>query len=135
MPNNYYLSLDDIQDNLVVIKINQTYKPGISAEALYDYTRGIWRRKIESVSIADYALCVVYGEVKEVYEIDGWMPATKAVFKTRTCDPERCSKRIAFVGRVADDKIRNRYIGRSVAKLYKYGEASPVKMFLKSAKI
>lgn len=127
-----YLSQDDIKDNLVVIKINKTYREGMSAEALYDYTRGIWRRNIESVSIADYALCVVFGIVKEVYEIDRWIPATKAEFKTRTCDPVRCAQRIAFVGRVADDSVRDRYIGKSVANLYKFGEASPVKLFLKN---
>lgn len=132
MDNEYSLSLEDIKDNLVVIKINQTYRDGMSKEELYDYTRGIWRRKIESVSIADYALCVVYGIVKEVYEIDGWMPATKAVFKTRECDPERCARRIAFVGRIANDTVRNRYIGKSVANLYKFGEADPVKIFLKN---
>ena len=56
---NEYLTREDIKDDLVVIKINKTYRDGMSAEELYDYTRGIWRRKIESVSIADHALCVV----------------------------------------------------------------------------
>ena len=46
--SKYYLTLEDIKDNLVVIKINQTYKECKSAEALYDYTRGIWRRNVES---------------------------------------------------------------------------------------
>ncbi len=56
-----YLTERDIHHDLVVIKINRTYYDGISAEALYDYTRGIWKRKIESVSVADYALSVVFG--------------------------------------------------------------------------
>ncbi len=33
-------------------------------------TRGCWKRKIASVEKADYALAVVYGIVKEVYQID-----------------------------------------------------------------
>lgn len=41
-----YLSLSDITDDLVVIKINGSYYEGISAEALYDYTRGIWKRSL-----------------------------------------------------------------------------------------
>lgn len=128
---NEYLTREDIKDDLVVIKINKTYRDGMSAEELYDYTRGIWRRKIESVSIADYALCVVFGKIIEVYKIDKWLPATEVVFKTRKCDPKKCAKRIAFVGCVAENSIRKRYIGKSVAKLYKYGEANPVKLFIK----
>lgn len=129
-----YLSFKDITDNLVVIKINRSYHSNMSSEELYDYTRGIWRRKIESVIDADYALSVVFGTVVEVYKIDRWMPATQAVFTTRTCDPERCAKRIAFVGKVAGDDIRSKYIGKSVAKLYEYGEANPVKLFLKQVR-
>lgn len=127
-----YLSFKDITDNLVVIKINQSYHSNMSSEELYDYTRGIWRRKIESVIVADYALSVVFGTVVEVYKIDRWIPATLADFTTRTCDPERCAKRIAFEGRVADENTRSKYIGKSVANLYEFGEANPVKLFLKN---
>ena len=127
-----YLSIKDITDNLVVIKINRSYHSNMSSEELYDYTRGIWRRKIESVIVADYALSVAFGTVVEVYKIDRWMPASQAVFTTRTCDPERSAKRIAFVGKVADDGIRKKYVGKSVAHLYEFGEANPVKLFLKN---
>lgn len=127
-----YLTLEDITDNLVVIKINKSYHDNMSAEELYDYTRGIWRRKIESVSEAEYALSVVFGLVVEVFEIDRWMPATQAAFKTRTCDPARAANRIAFVGRVADDGVRSKYVGKSVSNLYEFGEANPVKLFLKN---
>ncbi len=126
------LTREDIVNDLVIIKINKTYRDDMTAEELYDYTRGIWRRKIKSVSMADLALCVVHGIVIEVYEIDAWIPATEAVFKTRTCDPERCAKRIAFEGRVASNSVRKHYIGKSVVNLYKYGEANPVKLFFKS---
>lgn len=126
-----YLSERDIHHDLVVIKINRTYYDGMSAEALYDFTRGIWKRKIESVRVADYALSVVYGTVVEVYKIDHWMPASDAKFTARKVDPKKAAERIAFVGNVAEDSVRRRYIGKSVAKLYKYGEANPVKLFLK----
>ena len=76
------LAREDIVNDLVVIKINKTYRENMSAEELYDYTRGIWRRRIKSVSAADFALSVVNGIVIEVYEIDTWIPATEAIFKT-----------------------------------------------------
>ena len=61
-----YLSYEDITDDLVVIKINKSYYKGMSPRELYEYTRGYWKRKIESVSAAKYALAVANGEVKEV---------------------------------------------------------------------
>ena len=126
-----YLSERDIHHDLVVIKINRTYYDGMSAEALYDFTRGIWKRKIESVSVADYALSVVYGIVVEVYKIDHWMPASDTKFTARKVDPKKAAERIAFVGSVAEESVRKRYIGKSVANLYKYGDANPVRVFLK----
>lgn len=125
------LSYEDITDDLVVIKINQTYDEGMSARELYEYTRGYWKRKIESVSPAKYALAVAFGEVKEVYKIDRWVPAPEADNVIRKYDPDRYSDRIAFYGEVAPENIRRKYIGKSVKNLYKYGEADPVKLFMK----
>ena len=124
-----YLSSKDITDNIVVIKINQSYYEGISSEALYDYTRGIWKRSLKTVSVADYALSVVYGVVVEVYKIDRWMPATQTKFKTRKVDPQKAAERVAFVGKVADDDVRARYIGKSVANLFKKNSANPCVSF------
>lgn len=128
-----YLDYKDIADDLVVIKINQTYRDGMSERELYEYTRGFWRRKIESVEPAKYALAVVFGEVKEVYRIDKWVHASEVNNKFRKYIPARHFKRIAFTGDLAPDDIRKKYLGKSVKYLYKYGEASPVKLFLKYA--
>ena len=126
-----YLTLKDIADDLVVIKVNQSYYEGISAEALYDYTRGIWKRSLKTVSVADYALSVAHGIVVEVYKIDRWMPATDTVFTARKVDPKRASERVAFEGKVASDSVRNRYIGKSVTYLFENGAANPCVSFSK----
>ncbi len=126
------LAYEDITDDLVIIKINQTYYESMSARELYEYTRGYWKRKIESVSSAKYALAVAFGEVKEVYKIDRWVPASEADNIIREYDSACHSNRIAFYGEVAPSNIRNKYIGKSVSNLYKYGEASPVKVFNKN---
>ena len=55
-----------LRENIVIIKINKSYREGISETELYDVSRGCWKRKIASVEKADYALAVVYGIVKEV---------------------------------------------------------------------
>ena len=83
------------------------------------------------LSVAEYALSVAFGKVVEVYKIDHWMPATETVFKTRKVDSKKAAERIAFVGSIAENTVRKRCMGKSIAKLYKYGEASPVKLFLK----
>lgn len=122
----------DITENIVIIKINQLYRFGMSELELYETTRGIWRRKIESVQDAEYALAVSHGTVVEVYQIDQWYPAGTIPMQTRTLDPERCKNRIEFTGQLASEGIRRKYIGKSVAGLYKFGEANPIKFFSKT---
>ena len=126
-----YLSQNDITDDIVVIKINRSYYEGISSEALYDYTRGIWKRSLKTVSVADYALSVAFGIVVEVYKVDRWMPATDTVFTARKVDPKKAAERVAFEGKIAPDSVRNRYIGKSVAYLFMYGAANPCVSFSK----
>lgn len=117
----------DITEDIVIIKINQLYHFGMTDLELYETTRGIWRRRIESVKDAEYALAVNKGTVVEAYSIDGWYPAGTFPMTTRKLDPNRCKNRIEFTGKLAPEEIRRKYIGKSVAGLYKFGEASPVK--------
>ena len=119
---------EDITENIVIIKINHLYRTDMTDLELYETTRGIWRRRIESVQDAEYALAVVKGRVVEVYSIDNWYPAGSVPMATRKLDPDRCKNRIEFTGKVASDKIRRKYIGKSIAGLFKFGEANPVKI-------
>ena len=129
-----YILRNDIADNIIVIKINQSYYEGIAAEALYEYTRGIWYRSLKSVKDDKYALSVVNKIVVEVYKIDCWMPATKTVFKIRKINPKEATRRVAFEGKVAEDSVRNRYIGKSVAYLFKKNASNPAVSFKRYAK-
>ena len=131
LEKSYYLQREDLQENIVIIKINKLYREGMSAEALYETTRGIWKRNLKSLVGTEYCLSVYKGEVVEVYQIDEWNTAGTTPMKTRVVDLEHTIGRVEFVGKVAPDEIRDKYIGKSVAKLYKYGEASPVKVFRK----
>ena len=127
------LSRSDLAENIVTIKINKSYREGMSALELYDVTRGCWKRKIESVEKADYAFSVAYGIVKEVYKIDRWFPADQINRESIKEVPEHNAGRIAFEGSVADESIRSKYLEKSVADLFKHGEADPVKVFFKDA--
>ncbi len=125
------ITRESLIHNIIVIKINQLYQEGMSPEALYEATRGIWKIKIERAERADYALSVYKGIVKEVYKIDSWYPAGTTKYNTRTLNKERCIGRAEFIGRVASSDIRKCYIGKSIAPLFKFGEASPVKVIEK----
>ena len=125
------LTLEDIKENIVIIKINKSYREGMSETELYDVTRGCWKRKIASVEKADYALAVVYGIVKEVYQIDKWFPAENEVRETIPYNEAVDAGRIIFKGRTANEEIRKKYLDYSVAGLFKRGEVAPVKVILK----
>lgn len=125
------LTMEEIRENIVIIKINKSYREGMSEIELYDVTRGCWKRKIASVEKADYALAVVYGIVKEVYQIDKWFPAENEVRETIPYNEAVDAGRIIFKGRTANEEIRKKYLDHSVAGLFKRGEVAPVKVILK----
>ena len=123
-----FLSVEDIADDIVIIKINRSYNPSMSALELYDITRGCWKRRLDSVNSAKYALATVYGEVVEVYKIDYWLPSPALNRETIPYDAEVEKRRIGFFGSVAEQKVREKYIGKSVKNFFKKGEANPVKL-------
>ena len=123
-----YLTQSDITEDIVIIKINKSYNPNMSGLELYDITRGCWKRRIDSVSSAKYALAAVYGEVVEVYKIDYWLPSPALNRETIPYDAEVEKGRIGFFGSVAEQKVREKYIGKSVKNFFKKGEANPVKL-------
>ena len=123
------LGKEDITDNIIIIKINRSYKPDMSDLQLYDVTRGCWKISIPYASRADYALAVSYGLVKEVYQIFQWYQASEEIRETIKYDPEKEKGRIVFKGKVASDEIRNRYLGKNVKGLYKKGDMNPARVF------
>lgn len=126
------LTLEDITDNIVIIKINKSYREGMSETEMYDVTRGCWKRSLASVEKADYTLAVVKGIVKEVYQIDVWLPAEEEIRETTLYNANTDAGRIIFRGKVANEMIRQKYRNHSVGGLFKWGEASPIKVIIKS---
>lgn len=123
------LKRNDIKHDLVIIKIGRSYHRGMTARELYEFTRGFWKKKISYVEPAKYALAVVDGTVIEVYKIDKWVHASQADNIIREYIPESHSERIAFLGEVASDDIRDYYIQRNVKSLFLWGNAHAVTFF------
>ena len=109
---------------VLLIRVPQAYRPGMSDVALYEATRGVWRvgPRRDNVKLA---FAVVDGVVMEVYAISSWQPALTSSYSTRTFDPTRAKGRWEFVGRRAADAVRARYLGRSVAHYFRKGAQNP----------
>ena len=107
-----------VTEPALLITVNQLFERNVSAELLYEITRGNWvlgERRYK----AKYAFSVFRGVVREVYRIKGWFPA-----RARSPDQKQQS-RWRFEGEVAGD-LRH-YIGGSVATYSKPGAQNPVK--------
>jgi serine/threonine protein kinase len=112
----------NVEEPVVAININRQYPRASTAEELYQVTRSMWRLSPERANRARYAFAVFQGVIKEVYEIKRWMPATEA---TRRFWKERENLqgedfgethdgRSEFVGEVAPEAIRKKYVGKKL---------------------
>jgi hypothetical protein len=115
----------EITEPSLLIRINRQYREGMSAAALYDSTRGVWKLGTRR-NHARYAMSVYQGIVREVYTIERWLPAGTGPYET--CDPKDMlvPGRWEFEGHVAPDEVRLKYLGESVAGYFKKGLRSPV---------
>ena len=99
----------------IIININRLYTRGISAQKLYDSTRASWivgtKRDRAKFAIASYR-----GLVREVYEIEKWQPN---------------GDRWEFIGKVAEDKIRDKYLNQSLENYIKKGGQNPIRYTFK----
>ncbi len=114
-----------VSEPALMIRINRSYSPGMSTEALYESTRGVWvigsrRDKVQ------YALAVSLGIVQEVYSVDSWHPAGSTAYETRAQQDVELDGRWEFSGRVAPDSIRSKYLEQSVAHYFPRGAANPI---------
>jgi len=113
-----------VEEPALLIRINQTYRYGMSEVELYDATRGVWKLS-ENRDKAKYAMAVYEGVVREVYEIQHWFPAG-TTFSTRGPRGVVMPGRWEFVGRLADDAIRNKYRLKSVEDQFASHSQNPI---------
>lgn len=121
------LKEEDIIDNIMFIKINKRYRNDMSPLEMYEATRGYWRLNVENAKKVDYALSVYEGMVLEVYEITEWFPALSTYMGTRGSNLKNLDKRYEFVGKIAEEEVRKRYVNKSVKSFFKQGESNPFK--------
>jgi len=123
---NYEAEDVDVEENVLLIKINQLYRRNMSEQELYEATRGIWvvGKKRNQV---DYAFSVFQGIVKEVYKIEKWHPAGTLEYQYRDILDYMGDNRWEFEGKVVSDDIRCKYLGKSVRQYIARGNQNPIR--------
>lgn len=116
----------NIKEPAILIRINRLYHYGIKDAELYDATRGVWvtghRRERAKFAFAVYA-----GVIREVYQITEWLPAGSTFFARKPYGYEdRFKRRWEFVGTLAPDKIRRKYVDHAVGEHLTPGNQNPI---------
>ena len=114
-----------IQEPTLLVRINQEYRRDMPAIELYDATRSAWRLGPRRNELR-YAFAVFEGVVREAYEISHWLPAVSTFNQRWSGRRIKRTKRWEFVGTLAPERIRRRYINSYVGHLFKRGNANPV---------
>ena len=112
-----------ITEPALLLRLNELYREGMSAEELYEATRGQWRVGMRREQ-ARYAFAVFQGVVREVYRSEAWSPAGATRYRTRDLSPD--PDRWEFTGVLAETPIRARYIGQSVSEYFATKSQNPI---------
>jgi serine/threonine protein kinase len=123
-----------VEEPVVAININRQYPRASNAEELYQVTRSMWRLNPERANRARYAFAIYQGVIKEVYEVERWMPATEATRRFWRGREnlqgedfrETHDGRSEFVGVVAPEAVRKKYVGK---KLPGRSSQNPIRYF------
>ena len=113
----------NITEPSIIFRIGKLYRPNLSRIELYDVTRGRWKLS-EKREKARIAFSVVNNIILEVYEIIQWFPAG-TTFSTREepAPPDRWE----FIGNIANQQYRTKYIKKSVSDYFEVGAKNPVR--------
>jgi len=115
----------NIREPAILIRIARAYRYNMSPVELYDATRATWkvggRRKK-----AKYVLSGHDGIVREVYQIAIWLPSGSTLKHDRPRgDPVK--GRWEFVGKVAEERVRHKYLNRSVRHYFPENSQNPIR--------
>jgi len=102
---------------VLLININNQFKKDMSEKEIYDATRKYWKVNINKAREFNIICAVSQGIIREVFELSKWTKATREDQKGRSF----------FTGHIASDKIRNKYINKSVVKFWLPGAQNPIK--------
>jgi len=111
-----------IAEPSILFRIRGFYRFGMTPIELYDVTRGHWKLGLNREK-AKYAFSVYDGIIKEVYKINQWLPSG-STFSSRKDEPPE--DRWEFIGNLAEQHIRDKYINKSVSNYFEKRAQNPV---------
>lgn len=115
-----------IIEPVILININRNYRPNMSVHAIYDATRSAWKVGSKRDKPA-YAMSIHGGIVREVFAISTWVEGgTTMQHSDRDGRPHIREGRWEFIGQVAEETVRKKYLGKSVAHYFKPGAQNPI---------
>ena len=112
---------------MILININRLFQDNLTQDDLYEITRGIWRLNPERAKSAKYALAVFQGTVVEVFSIHDWVEAGTTEYTWRKFTESEKENRFEFVGEIAEDQIRNKYLGKNIRDYLPHGAQNPIR--------
>jgi uncharacterized protein len=116
----------EITEPSLLIRINRHYRYDLTEEELYEVTRGIWKVGMRREK-TEYAFAVFRGIIREVYSIERWVPAGSTLYRTGVHKKDlHVPGRWEFVGRLADDAVRDKYINKSAENYFTRCSQNPV---------
>lgn len=123
--NMYNREKVEINDPVLLVKLNKYFRYDMSPQELYDTSRSYWKVNKDNVEKVKYVLAVYDGIVQEVYSVTKWFEAY-STFNTVNYDND-FSDRMEFVGTIADEKTRKKYLGKSVENHFSDNQQNPIK--------
>lgn len=106
--------IEELEKPSLVVKINRTFRDGMSNEELYEIIRGIWRIDKKGRDRIQFVFGVYNGTIKEVYEVNRWFDAGTIPYRFRVHDEKTLKGRSEFVGKPADESVRSKYVGKKI---------------------
>lgn len=112
-----------ITEPSLLIRINQSFFYGITEQEIYDATRGIWKigANREKVKLA---FAIFGGVIQEVYEVAAWFKAGTTLNSRGVLESDT---RWEFVGNIAHQSIRKKYLYKTVEDQFPSNSQNPIK--------
>ena len=130
------LAARDFSGKIVLLNIVKNWKDGMEntddenmSFSLYEASRGSWVMNYDEAQEIEYAMTVHDSKIIEVYKVVKWCHEDEVMRNPMYVEPSK-SERCDFVGRKADDDIRNKYIGNTVKKMYEWPKQNSVRIII-----
>lgn len=125
--NKSVKKVNGFDNKMILLNLKQSYKPGMGSDELYSKVRGYWVINVEKAREYKYIAAVGEDKIVEVYRQIGWYPAFTKTDISNSLNPQKDKKRHEFEGILAEESIRQKYIGVDVSKYYRQAQQQPIR--------